>query len=114
MPSASLQVAEPLTAGSVLYQTIVTWPGGSVAVQLDGPQLLLHNEDDIGNNNNSDGVARVPSTILRLRDELLRRRGVRVLPVRTHKWRADNAFDTDEFRAWLRGRLRELGAPLPL
>jgi RAP domain len=97
-----LQAAAPMGDGSRVLDVLLTWPGGRVAVEVDGPSHFLRD---------ARGALTIPNTPTRLRDHILEQWGYTVVSVRLADW-PYGSLCTDEFRDALAARLRAASVPL--
>jgi RAP domain len=89
--------------GSRVVDILLTWPGGRVAVEVDGPSHFLR---DVR------GALTVPDTPTRLRDHIREQWGYTVVSVRLDDW-PYGSLGSYAFREALAARLRAAGVPLP-
>ena len=88
--------------GSRIVDALVTWPGGQLAVEADGPTHFIPSPDGIGT---------VTSTATRLRDHQLAAWGVPVLSVAVAD-KPVSYFTSPDFEAQLAEQLRDVGVPV--
>ena len=97
-----MQTRQPVGDGSRIVDALVTWPGGRLAVEVDGPHHFLSDPS-------TGELRRNGATVLR--DAQLRRWGLDVLSVPVVD-RTIAELRSDAFRAELATLLRERGVPL--
>ena len=100
--SVELQASAAVNDGSRVTDALVTWPGGQLAVEVDGPTHFI--PDPTG------GSGTVKSTATRLRDHQLAAWGVPVLSVEVTDVPVQH-FSTAAFEVELTERLRGAGVP---
>ena len=98
----NLQVAQPVGDGSRVVDVLLEWPGGRVAVEVDGPSHFL--ED-------ADGARTRLDTRTLLRNHTLRMWGITVVSVRLEDY-AHGALTTPAFEGALARQLCAAGVPL--
>ena len=98
----AMQASAPVGDGSRMVDALVTWPGGRLAVEADGPTHFIPSPD---------GVGTVKSTATRLRDHQLAEWDVPVLPVKV-AGKPVRYFASSDFQAELAEQLRSAGVPL--
>ena len=97
-----MQTSAPVGDGSRMVDALLTWPGGRLAVEVDGPTHFIPSPN---------GSGKVKSTATRLRDHQLAAWDVPMLsiPVTGIPLRH---FKTAAFQAELAAQLRAAGVPL--
>jgi RAP domain len=98
-----MQVAAPVGDGSRVADFLLTWPGGRVTIEVDGP---LHFRRA------ARGALTIPNTATRMRNHILEQWGYSVVAVRLEDW-PYGAWESDGFQQSLAVRLRAAGVPLP-
>ena len=98
----NVQASAPVGDGSRIVDALVAWPGGQLAVEVDGPTHFIPSPD---------GVGTVTSTATRLRDHQLAAWGVPVLSVAV-AGKPVSYFRSPDFEAQLAEQLRNVGVPL--
>ena len=98
----NVQASAPVGDGSRIVDALVTWPGGQLAVEVDGPTHFIPSPD---------GVGTVTSTATRLRDHQLAAWGVPVLSVAV-AGKPVSYFRSPDFEAQLAEQLRDVGVPV--
>ena len=88
--------------GSRIVDALVTWPGGQLAVEVDGPHHFIPSPD---------GASMVKSTATRLRDHQLKAWGIPVLSIKV-AGKPVRHFQSAAFQAELAEKLRVAGVPL--
>jgi len=97
-----VQAAQPVGDGSRVVDVLLTWPGGSVAVEVNGPSRF--GED-------ASGVRTRLSTSTLMRDATLRKWGLEVVSVRLKDYER-GTLATPAFRNALARQLRAAGVPV--
>jgi RAP domain len=98
-----VQAAAPVGDGSRIVDILLTWPGGRVAVEVDGPSHFLRD---------ASGARTILDTPTRMRNHILEQWGFTVVSVRLEDW-PYRTWESAEFRQSLAARLRAAGVPLP-
>jgi RAP domain len=101
--AAHVQAATPVGDGSRVVDFLLTWPGGKVAFEVDGPSHFLRN---------ADGALTILNTRTRMRNHTLEQWGYTVVSMRLENW-PYGTLESDEFKQSLAARLRAAGVPLP-
>jgi hypothetical protein len=72
-----MQAAAPVGDGARVVDALLTWPGGRVAVEVDGPLHCLRD---------ARGALTIPNTPTRLRNHILEQWGYIVVSLRLDNW----------------------------
>ena len=98
----AMQASAPVGDGTRMVDALVTWPGGRLAVEVDGPYHFIPSPD---------GVGTVKSTATRLRDHQLAAWRVPVLSIPV-AGKPVRYFKSSDFQEELAEQLRAAGVPL--
>ena len=98
-----MQASALVGDGSRAVDILVTWPGGQLAVEADGPTHFIPSP--------TDGGGPVKSTATRLRDHQLAAWGLPMLSVEVGSVPLQH-FTSNAFKAQLREQLRDAGVPI--
>jgi hypothetical protein len=101
-----MQPSEAVGDGTRAVDILLTWPGGKpVAIEVEGPHHFLRSPG---------GGLNVVDTPTRLRNHVLERWGFAVVQVNRQNAGVDYPHvESDKFRTWLEGKLRDAGVPVP-
>jgi RAP domain len=102
-PAPQVQAAAPVGDSSRIVDVLLTWPGGRVAVEVDGPFHFLRD---------ASSARTILDTPTRICKYILEQWGYTVVAVRLEDW-PYGAWESDAFRQSLAARLRAAGVPLP-
>ena len=97
-----MQTRQPVGDGSRIVDALVTWPGGRLAVEVDGPHHFLSDPS-------TGELRRNGATVLR--DAQLRRWGLDMMSVQVGAT-SEEALRSTEFCDALAGGLRQAGVPV--